>query len=852
MLTVVLRGIRSHVLRLAATVVAIVLAVGFMVGTQLLGATLRVSFDEAFADINQSLDAVVRASREMASPFGGQRMRIDAATLEQVRAVPGVAAAAGEVRSFVRVVDDEGRPIGNPDSGPPTFGLNWIDDPRLNAWTLVEGDAPHASDTVVVDLRTAEDAGVGPGDTLVVDLPTGAESFTVSGVARFGELDNFAGADAVLFEDTVAQQALGEPDRYDWIAVAGDAGIDETELVRRLAPTLPPGTEAVTGATFTEETAGPFREFIVQFTAFIGAFGLIALFVGGFIIYNTFAVLVGQRTRELALLRVVGASRSQVLGSVLAEALLVGVVAAVAGVAAGFGLAAGLRELLAAFGFALPPRAFVIEPWSLAWPALLAVGVTVLSALVPARRAAAVAPVAAFGQAAVDRSSTSRLRLVLGLVLVAVSVERSLAGLRSEGETAFWNVGGALICAFLATAVLGPLVMGPLATVLGAPLRRLTGVTGHLATENARRNPARTSITASALTIGVGLVVVIAIAADSASASITNATEATFDADLVVRPDSFLGLSPQAADDLEALEEVATAAGFRFAPTEVLGTQTTLVGIDPSRAQEVVDFGVVDGSLDDLGSNSVAVSAREAERFGLSVGDLVPMAFVATGDTVLQVTAIFEGNPLLQRSARFVVDHDTFDANHPPSARRDAQIALLLAEDTSPVLARAAVDEVLTAYPGAESQDLGEVTAGQAATVDQAVAFLYALLFLAVLIALIGVVNTLLLAVYERTRELGLLRAVGTSRRQVRAMVIQESVVIAVVGTLVGVAIGMTFGRLLFELLARESRAVTTFSLPTTQLLATVVLAALAGVLAAVYPARRAARLDVLDAIATE
>jgi putative ABC transport system permease protein len=868
MFTVTVRGLRSHLLRLGATALAIVLGVSFMVGTTVLGDTVKAGFDEAFADVNLGVDAVVRSDREIPTPFGSERVRIAADVVDQVASQPEVAAAAGQIRRPIRLIDGAGEPIGNPNTGPPTFGLNWSEVPELNNWDLVAGEAP-TTGSLVLDRRTADDADLAVGDTVQVDIASGTREFTVAGIATFGEIDNFAGAPAALLSTTEAQELLAEPGTFDWITVAGADGIDQEALVAELSTSLPDGTEAITGVAFSDESAGPFRDFINQFTTFITAFGVIALFVGGFIIFNTFAVLVAQRMRELALLRAVGASRQQVLASVLGEAALVGVIASALGAVAGVALATGLRQLLASLGLELPPRPLTLEPAAFILPITLGIVITLLSALLPALRASRVAPVEAMGAAAIDTSARSTPRLVVGAIAAVGAAVLVTVGWSAEPTLALQLIGAGLVATFVAVTALGPLYLRPLAGIIGAPLRAATGITGRLATENARRNPARTSSTTAALTIGIGLVTVIAIAAASASASVASATQRSFISDLIVTPDSFLGLSPQVATDIDALDEVAVATGLRFTfagvddpsaesadDSIVIGGTSgvrgaSVLGIEPDRIDGLVDFEVTTGSLSDLVGNTVAVSTEEAGKLGVGVGDQVTLSFQASGAQTFTVVAVYGETPLL-RGGGFITSHATFDANVPPANRVDQQVLVEFAPGVDPNQGRQAVEGVVDAYPTAQVNDLADLTASRAAQVDQSVALLYALLALSLFIALIGVVNTLLLAVYERTREIGLLRAVGTTSRQISGMIVQEAVVIAIVGTVLGLAIGFGFGVALFGVLTRAEPTFSVLSIPVDDLVVIVVMGTIAGVLAGLYPAWRAGRLVVLDAIGTE
>lgn len=852
MLRVTLRGIRAHAVRLLATLLAVLLGVGFMAGTEMLGATLKRTFDDVFADVYGELDAVVRSSTEIASPFGPLRAPIDATALDAMTGNSSVAAAAGQVEGVVLILGPDGKPTASATTGPPTLGLNWIEAPELNGWELVDGAAPGGPDQVVLDAGTAEDTGYRPGDRVTIEIPAlGAREFTISGVARFGDMENLGGADTVLFDTATAQELLGETGRFSFVSIAAADGVSQDQLVAALRPTLPAGTETITGAQFIDESADPFRGFIDQFTQFITYFGYIALFVGGFIIYNTFNVIVAQRTRELALLRAIGASRGQVLGAVVTEAAVVAAVASVLGLGFGVLLANGLRAALTRIGVTLPQNPIVIEPTRLAIPVVVAAVITVVSAALPAWRASRVAPVAAMSDAAVDRSNRSLVRLALGVLLLLAATGAFAYGLSERGSQALLGIAGSLVLTFVSSVAVGPLYARPLAGLLGAPLARLVGFTGHLARENARRNPARTATTAASLTIAVGLVTVIAITASSATAAINLVTEQEVGSDLIVTSDSFFGFSPELARTLDTQPSVTVATGFRVGFAQSGGQGVVVSGIDPAGFTAVFDIDMLAGLIEGLGPDGAAVSGELAEARGLVVGDPLPMTFRTSGGSILRVRAIFPESVLLQSD--ILLSQEGFDAQFPPPERVDTRVFVVLDEGVTPEEGKAALEPLVEPYPTASLRTLEDLQEEQAQRINFAVGFLYALLFLSVVIALIGVVNTLLLAVYERVRELGLLRAVGTLRGQVRSAIVQESVIIALIGATLGLAIGVGFGWALVEALASSGDDLPLkVVLPFTTLTVIMTGAVVAGVLAGVYPAWRAARLDVLEAIATE
>ncbi len=849
MLRLALRGIAAHRYRLISTMVAVVLGVGFMAGTLVLGDTVRKGFDDVFADVYRDVDTVVRSSSTVSSPFGRDRARIDQAVLPAVAGVDGVAAAEGQVQGRLRIIGKDGRPFGNPQGGPPTFGLNWFTSPELNGWRLTDGRPPEASDEVVLDRRTAAAAGFGVGDEVRLAVAKGVVPMRVVGIAGFGSLEDFSGAPAVLLTTATAQDLVGEPGRYDWISVAARDGISQEELTRRITAVLPADDQALTGRAFTVENQDLFAQFVEQLTWLLFGFGVIAMFVGMFIIYNTFTIIVAQRTRELALLRAVGAGRGQILRSVVAEAVVVGAVAAAIGVVFGIGVAAGLRALIRGLGFELPTTPLQVVPGRLVLPAALALIATVVSALVPAWRATHVPPVAALRDTAVDRTHRPVLRALVALVFAAVSVAIIARALTTGGELAVvWALVSA-IPAFLAAFALGPVYITPLARLVGSPFARRHSVTGRLARQNALRNPTRTATTAVALTVGVGLISVIAVAGASLRSSVGRAIDQGVRADAVVSADSFLGLPPQVAADLRTLPEVELVSNIRVGRARVDGAQLFLGAVDPDTVGDVLDIEVRQGSLADLGTDGLAVSTAVAAERGWQVGTPVILDIAGSGPEPFRVAVVYDSQ-FFVRGSGIIMGLEAFEAVYPAVLQVDQQSYVRFADGVSPERGRAALRTVTDAVPTARVQDLAELKDSQAANITRQLSFLYALLGLAVIIGVIGVVNTLLLSVHERTRELGLLRAVGTLRRQVRSSVLQESVIIALLGTIIGLGVGLLYGWVMIE--AVDVRIDTVYAVPVGQLTVFVGLAAVAGVVAGLFPARRAARLDVLAAIALE
>jgi len=851
MLKLTLRGLAAHKVRLVATAVAVFLGVAFMCGTQVLTGSVSASFDKVFADVYAQIDTVARSTTEIKTPFGDERAKIDASVVPTVAAVPGAEAAEGQVIGQIRVLDKTGEPLVQA-NGPPNFALNWLTAPELNGWT-VEGSPPQGPDEIVLDARTARDGGYTVGERVDVAVPQGTLSFRVVGIAKFGQLETWGGAQAALFETATLQELVQEPGKFDWISVAGADGVSQAELTQRVAEVIPADTQAITGAEFTKESQTAFQQLISIFNTFLLTFALIALFVGSFIIYNTFSIIVAQRTKELALLRAIGASRRQVLSSVLLEALTVGLVASAIGVVLGIFLAIGLNALLRSVGFAGPDTPLIVPPSAVISSLLVGTLITLVSAVFPARKAATVAPVAAMRDVAIDTSSRSRVRLVAGLVIVALGGGLLYLGLFGNTDNSLQAIGGGAAVVFVGFAVLGPVIAPGMSRFLGWPLPRFRGVTGRLAQENAIRNPRRTASTASALMIGVGLVVFIAVTADSLKASTTDAIDAAVKGQYVVNTSGFgpTALPPSLAEQMRALPAVATAAGIRGGFANIDGDAQIVLAVTPTDVAQVIDFKNVDGRFTGISGNGVAVTEKQATDNGLTLGSTVNAEFLQGGSTTLEVQSIYTTQFPLQ-GAGWIISQDLYNQYFPPQQQTDQAVYVKLVDTSTEGIAEArpALEAIVAPFPGAELQDLTEFKRSQT---DQANTFLiivYVLLALAVVIAIVGVINTLLLSVYERTRELGLLRAVGMSRGQVRGSVRWESVIIALIGTLLGLLIGLVFGWALVRALKDEG--ITVFSIPTLQLVLLVMAAGLAGVGAALYPAFRAGRLNILTAIATE
>ena len=851
MLHVTLKGLLAHKLRLALTALAVVLGVAFMAGSLVLTDTIRSVFNDLFAEVNAGVDAVVRKQETFEGQFGqSQRGRVTQDDLELVQGLPSVKAAEGQVAGPAALADENGELIGNPGQGAPTLAFNWSDVPELNQFTLVEGSAPEGAQ-VVLDKGTADTNDLPVGGHVRILTQAGSSDYEISGIAMFGTSNSLAGANIVLFETSEAQRLLGKPGKFEQIAVVAADGVSQDQLVADLRQVLPAGTEAITGAALTAENQSDLSDSLGFITTFLLIFAGIALFVGSFIIYNTFSIIVVQRSRELALLRAIGAGSRQVLGSVMIEAVVVGVIASAVGVAAGVALAFGLKAAFASLGLDLPAAGAVVKPATIVMSMITGTVITVVAALFPARKAAKLPPLAALRDVAHDTTAGSTGRRVAGLVLAVVGVGLVAKGLADESAKV---LGFGLLGIFLSVAVLGPVIAGPLSRVLAWPIPRLKGITGVLARENAIRNPKRTASTAAALMIAVTLIGFITIFADSAKASVDQSIDQSFNGDFLIDSQTFGqgGLPVSMADELNQLPEVDAAAGVRLSQAQIAFGAEFIAGVDPDLIFDVVDVGEIQGDTAALSRpDTVALSADQAREWGLGLGDRLAVRFPSnTAVREFEVVALYERADAI--NVNFPLDYlfglPAYEAN--VEDQYDSEVIVTLAEGVSAEQGRRAVESVTDDYPLAKVQDQAELKANQAQQINQFLALIYVLLGLAVIIAFIGIINTLGLSIYERTRELGLMRAVGMSRRQVRTSIRWEAVIIALLGTALGLVLGIVFSFTLIKVL--EGEGFNTFRLPVGQLLFLTVVAAGLGVLMAAWPARRAARLDVLAAIATE
>jgi len=844
---VTLKGIWSRKIRFVLTGVAVMLGVAFVSGTFVLTETISSTFDSLFSDIYQHTDAVVRQKEAFSGDFGAGRGRISAALLPRVRSAPGVAQADGTVQGLAVMVNRHNEAVGSNGQGAPTFGFAYIPDRDLSTVHVVEGRGPRRANEIVIDKKSATDAGYTPGDTVPVITKAGRSDYRLSGIVKFGTADSPLGATLVAFTPQTASRVLAEPGTFDAIDVKAKPGLSQAQVVANIEQVLrrdpaAGNVEALTGTQITRESQSNLRDNLSFFNTFLLVFGVIALLVGSFIIFNTFSIIVAQRNRELALLRALGANRGQVLGSVLLEAVLVGLTASIVGFFGGIVLAGGLKTLLGALGLDIPAGAIVIPASAVIWSLVTGLVVTVTAAIAPALRASRIPPVAAMLDVSIDRSASSRRRALVGTLTTLLGAALVAFGLFGSGGNTLLAVGVGMGVVFIGVAVLGPMIAAPLSGALGAPIQRLKGITGEIARENATRNPKRTSATAAALMVGVALVALITIFGASARASVNAAIDDSMKVDYVVTSGGFSqGRIPTTAEEqLATVPAVEVVSGLRNGQAKIKDSVEQLTAADTTNFDALFDLQVTKGDLSRLGPTGLAVLDTTASDNGLHLGSKVAVEFPQTGTREFTIDAIYQ-QPYL---SQWVTSLQAYEANYPDQFDYQIYIKTKGGETASNTRA---LQHVIKQYPGPDLQTRSQYKASTAQSINQFLNLVYVLLFFAIVIALFGIANTLGLSIIERTHELGLLRAVGMSRRQLRSSVRWESVIIALLGTVLGLAIGVVFAWTMVQ--ALSDQGIDKFSLAPMQLIIIVVLAALFGILAAAWPARRAAKLDILHAI---
>jgi putative ABC transport system permease protein len=836
MLRATFRSLLARKLRLLLASLAVLLGVSFVSGAFVLTDSLSGVFDKLFASINTGTSVRVQST----SAFGdssndSQREPVSQAVLDKVKAVPGVQEANGDISALASLVLPNGTIYSK--SGPPTLVVGIHPGSVQESLLVKSGKAPVGAGEVAIDVATAKKEHLKVGETVGVLGKGPKRQVTITGLVGFKTTDSIAGATLLAFDAPTAQAVAGTPGTWSSLSIAADPGVSDPQLRDRISAVLPKGTEALTIQQSTAKDSKDLKQGLSFFNTFLLAFAGISLFVGAFLIFNTFSMLVAQRTRELALMRALGASRGQVTRSVLLEALVVGFVSSIGGFGAGIAVAVGLRGLLGALGIDLPGGSTVIQLRTFLVCMVVGVGVTALAALVPARKAAKVAPVQAMRESgpAEERSLVRRTSVGAGFLVLGIgSLVLGLTG----GGLSLVGLGAAL--SFIGVTVISPLFARPVVAVLGLPFAKL-GVPGALGRGNAMRSPRRTSSTAAALMIGLALVAAISTLGASAKKSVTHIVSTSLGADYIIHTKQFEGFSPDVATALAGKPGLTAVSAFRQGEAKIgKAGKVSVQGVDPTTLEEVLKLTVVQGDLSHLTSSQLAVSKNELSNLNLKLGDTVPVLWAKTGSHPLTIGAVYDENQL---AGGYLVNDQTYNDNV-----TNKQLVVVAVKASGPT-ARSTLDQALKDFPNVVVQNQAQFVKTQGDQIDTLLNAITGLLVLSVLIAVLGIINTLALSVVERTRELGLLRAVGLQRRQLRRMIRAESVVISLYGALLGVVVGLAFGYALVTSL--HDQGITEFAVPYGRIVVVLLVAALGGVIAAALPARRAAKLNVLEAVSS-
>lgn len=839
-----LRGVVAHKWRLALTALAVVFGVGFASASFILTDSLKRSFNDLFAELSEGIDLQVRSSIAFGDEFSSSRDPLPVALVDTLVGVDGVERVVPALSRTIDLLDTDGEAVS---AGGPTLAVSWIGDDALGGGTLIEGAHPEGPDQMVMDKSTANRVGYEIGDTVTVVGPTGRRDFTLVGLVGQGDSDGFAGAVVTGYDLDTALDFLDTDGRVDAFELAVVEGADIDDVADAVTDALPEGTEVITGEELGKETADGINEFIGIFGNVLLGFAVVILLVSSFLIFNTFTIIIGQRLRELALLRAVGASGPQVRGMLFGEALVVGIVSTIVGLGFGVIVSKGLVALFNAAGAGFPSAATVITTRTLIAVVVVGVGVTLAASLVPALRAAKIPPIAAMHPEAGFSALASGRRAFVGIATTAVGAGLFMLGIFARpGGTigTLLSAGLGAVMVFIGMASVSTTFAKPAAGAIGAPVARVVGLPGRLARENAQRSPRRTASTASALMIGVALISAVSLLASSVRATFLDQLSSSITADFFITGGNF-GLPPAFAADLAEVEELSAVSPFRATQAQVDGETKSIGAVSPTDFGDLVDVDLTSGSFDDLDANSLLLHKDPARDLAVGVGDTVTLQWQNGATSDLTVAGVYDDGAV---AGNWLVSTELLDTISSAPAI-DFFVGARIADGVAIEDARAAVEEVAEKYPSVTVEDQAEFRASQEAQLDQLLLIINALLGLAVIVAVIGIANTIALSVFERTREFGLLRAIGMDRKQLKRSVRWEAVIVAVFGALLGVVVGLPLG--LGVAWALPDSAVSIIAIPWGTIVVLLVLSVVVGLVAAWLPARRAAKLDILDAIAT-
>jgi putative ABC transport system permease protein len=854
-----LRGLLGRKLRAILTAFAIILGVAMMSGTYVLTDTIDKAFSTIFDESYAGTDVVV-SGKGADIDFQGTSATappVDESLVDEVSALPDVEAASGSVsdETNTKIIGSDGKAINT--QGAPSLGFGIDPSPeaqRFNPLNLVEGTWADADGEVVIDAGTADREGYEVGDKIEIATIQPKQEFEITGIAKFGDVDSLGTATFAIFNLPTAQKLLDREGQVDSISVAGVEGTTPEQLIDEIQPILPADAQVRSGAVEAQEDKDEISEFTSFIEYFLLAFAGIALFVGAFVIFNTLSITVAQRTREFATMRTVGASRRQILWSVIVEALTIGIIASVIGLFVGFGLALGLNELFKALDLELPTANMVYATRTIVVSLLVGTIITLVAGLFPAIRATRVPPIAAVREGyTLPRSRLSPFVPYIAVAVIGLSL--FLLGysmFKDDLDTAsrLLSIAGGVILLFIGVAMISSRLVRPLAALVGLPARAIGGAAGKLARGNSVRNPGRTASTAAALMIGIALVTFVAVLANGMKASNREAIEDQVAADYVVTAqDGFTPFVAAAGDAIGGSPDAEVVANVRADLGKVGDASTYVTGIDPQTILQTYNFDWKEGDdsvVQNLTNDQAIVDSKFAEDHDIAVGDTISV-LTPSGETLeQQVVGLYEPPPFYPLLGGVSVTTETFDSAYD---RPRNQFTFVNVPNGPSATTTESLERAVAEFPDAKIQTREDWITQQDEDFNQFLVMLYVLLALSVIVSIFGMVNTLVLSVYERTRELGMLRAVGMTKRQARRMVRHESVITA----LIGAALGLPLGIFLAALVTRALQEFDVrFSIPWGQLVVFAIIAVIVGILAAIMPARRAAKLNVLRALQYE
>ncbi len=837
------KSIRARWGRTLAILFAVTISVSFVAGSFVLADSLRSTFDNLFTELNQNVDLEVRSAQEFKTDDARDPVPVE--LTDQIRAVDGVGIAEPSLQRYAQLLGDDGKVI--TPAGGPTLGVSWEGDNSISGVTVREGRPPAGPDEVALDKATADKERLKIGDSVEYLTDAGRFKATLVGTVGIGSADSFGGAQLVAVDLATALDHFGTDGKVDVIDIQVTEGADVPAVQRAIADILPPRTEVITGEQVSQETADNVNQFVDVFGTGLLIFAFITAFVSAFIINNVFQITIGQRLRELALLRAVGASGRQVRRMITLEALALGVIATVLGIAGGVGVARLLIVAFNAAGAGFPDTSTILSVRTIVMATLVGVGITMASVIVPARRASRIPPVAAM-RPEIGFAAMRAKRLVGGVIITLVGLTMFVVGLfvRPGGTVGLIALaGGGALVLFLGVASLSSTIATPVTRIIGWPIEKLLKVPGALARQNVARAPRRTSSSASALMIGVALVSSAAVFASSLRASLVATLDTAITADYIVTDESFQGLSPVVAETLAALPELEAVTPIRGISGQVDGETKNFGAVDPVAFDKLVNADLKDGSISDLGPDELLLHQDPAKDLGATVGSTVEVTFQNGVQRTLTVAGIYGDSTF----GNWLIGLDTLSSISNAPAR-DFFVIAKLAAGVDPQVGDDAVRAAMEPYPQAKVQNNAEFRQSQEAQINQLLVIISLLLAFAILIAVLGISITLALGVFERTREIGLLRAVGMNRRQTRRSVRWEAVIVSCFGALVGIVVGTFLGVILT--LAVPDDVISKLAFNPTIIVAILIGAVIAGLVAALYPSFKASNMNVLDAIATE